>query len=149
MVGRCFHFLLFFLLSISTRENKIKIPQFLSQESLWNGRKRMKGVGGFLHIKPYSISFSLPSHYQAASNSKSTDPKPKKPQGTYSAFPKRTPRERNDLLRAPAGPSNTFPLPPKTARLGQKWEISNTFPEFAPHTRIRGEKSPWERVKQH
>lgn len=43
-MGRCFHFLLFFLLSISTRANKIKIPLFLSQESLWNERKKDEGV---------------------------------------------------------------------------------------------------------
>lgn len=50
-MGRCFHFLLLFLLRISTRENKIKILLWLSQKSLWNGRKNMKEFGAFYKSK--------------------------------------------------------------------------------------------------
>lgn len=90
VMGRCFHFLLSFLLSISARENKMKIPLFLSQENLWNGREKDEGVWGFLHIKLYSVSFSLPSPYQAVSNRKNTDPKSNNPWENLFCFPQKT-----------------------------------------------------------
>lgn len=65
--GKNFHFLLFFLPCISTRkkkQNKTK-SRFLScapRKACVQG-KGGEGILRFLHIKPYSICFCLPSPY--------------------------------------------------------------------------------------
>lgn len=78
--------------------------------------KKDEGVWGFSHIKPYSISsFFFAITLSGCPQQQDTDPKWNKSWGTCSALPKRTPKERSDLLRTPVWPH-------QTPRLRQKWE---------------------------
>lgn len=92
-MGRCFHFLLFFLLSVSARENKIKIPLFLSQESPWIGRKKMKEFEAFhtSNLTQFLFSF-LQSPYQAVSNSRIQTPSEINPEELVLLCPKEHPK---------------------------------------------------------
>lgn len=99
--------------------NNTEIPAPLSQESSQSGEERRRHCE-LLHIKPRSISLRLPSPYLSPSPSsclqqqvqgKSTDPPSNNPRGTCSAFSEITASEKNYLLRAAVGSTNTFSSP--------------------------------------
>lgn len=118
-MGRSSHFLLCSSSSVFLPgNNNIEIPASFSQESLYSGKERRNCE--LLHIKPRSICLRLPSPYLSPSPSSclqqqvqraSTDPQSNNPRGTCSAFSEITASEKNYLLRAAVGSTNTFSSP--------------------------------------